>query len=83
VITITRQYEEKLQDVLDDIYTKAQQLKMPLRAIAKKSGLCYQTVRRHSRFESRLPQMRTIFNLASAVGLDVRIVRQTNAKVQK
>lgn len=73
------EYWRNLNHVLDEIYDKADELKMSLRDMAEVSGLHYQTVWMIQQRKTLYPQYVTVSQLADAVGLCL----QTEMKKQK
>lgn len=67
-------YEEKLNRVLDDLFTRADKLGISLPSLADKAGLAYTTVLRINTYETRLPRFKSILALARAVDMDLILV---------
>ena len=63
------EYRRKLEEILEDIFTEADRLRMTYRRLAAAAGLAESTVRRISCYATEYPCFRTVFKLASAVGL--------------
>ena len=73
-------YRQQLNRLLDEIFEASGN--MTLTDMAKAAGLCLQTVSRIDRRETKLPQLRTVLNLAHAVGMDFQLVK-TRIKLRR
>lgn len=68
-------YEKYLHDVVDTLFDEAaKHYTWP--EFAKEAGVCYGTVYRLGMRYTKLPQLRTIFLLAKAVGMDVAVIKR-------
>lgn len=68
-------YEQFLNYVVDDIFNEASKRYTWLQ-LADKAGVSHTTVYRLGTRVTRLPQLRTIFLLAKAAGLDVKLLKK-------
>lgn len=73
-------YDDKLQRLLDDIFTAADQQGLDLRSLATRSGLCFATVERLSTYATKLPRLKTVHALAIATGFDLNLVSLKEAR---
>jgi hypothetical protein len=67
-------YTDKLDQILEEVFTRAQRMKLNNVALANLTGLHHVTVYRIESYETRLPYLHTVYALARAVGLDVSLV---------
>lgn len=67
-------YEQYLHHVVDTIYSEAAKT-YTWPEFAKVAGVSYGTVYRLGMRETKLPQLRTVYLLAKAVGMDVAIIK--------
>jgi DNA-binding phage protein len=68
-------YEQFLDQVVDDIFNEASK-RYTWQQLADKAGVSHTTVYRLGMRITRLPQLRTIFLLAKAAGLDVKLLKK-------
>lgn len=71
-----RSYESVLDLFLDRIFAASVQQGLTLVQLSEKAKLCVTTVDRIDRRDTKLPRLRTIFQLARAVGMEVSLVQQ-------
>jgi lambda repressor-like predicted transcriptional regulator len=69
-------YERFLEKVTDDIFEAACMEGLTWIGLSNKSGLSTTTVYNLGNRDTRFPQLRTIFLLAKAVGMNVRLLRK-------
>lgn len=68
-------YEKFLDGVVDDIFNEAAK-RHTWQQLAKKAGVSHTTVYRLGMRITRFPQLRTVFLLAKAAGLNVRLIKK-------
>lgn len=68
-------YTQFLNQVVDELFTAAAET-MTWLEFARRAGLCYSTVYRLGTRQTRYPQLRTVYLLARAAGLEVEIKQQ-------
>lgn len=68
-------YEQFLNKVVDDIFNEAAK-RYTWQQLAEKAGVSHTTVYRLGTRMTKLPQLRTIFLLAKAAGMDVKLLRK-------
>jgi len=74
---VGREYEAKLQELVDEIYDAASDIwDWSWVDLADQSHLAYNTVYRLGMRITRYPRLMTIFKMASAVGMDLGLVRE-------
>jgi DNA-binding XRE family transcriptional regulator len=73
---LARDYERALDALVDEIYEKAlEDYDWTWGDLAAHAGLSYSTIVKLGERTTRLPQLRTIYHLAKAVGMDVAVVK--------
>lgn len=71
---VEKQYFTDLHSLVDDIYTRACDIyDMSWTGLASAAGLAYGTVASLGNRETRFPRFMTIYKLAVAVGLQIRL----------
>ena len=75
-------YEKFLNQVVDDIFNEAAK-KYTWTQLADKANLGRATVYRLGMRYTRLPQLRTIYQLAHAVGMNVTLIKKKAKRFQK
>jgi len=74
---LSKDYERALDALVDEIYqTALDDHDWTWGDLASHAGLAYSTIVKLGERTTRLPQLRTIYHLAKAVGMDVAVVRQ-------
>ena len=69
---IPRAYHNHRKDLVDEIYTEAAKT-MTWAELAREAGIAYTTVERLGSYETKRPQELTIWKLARAVGMELRL----------
>lgn len=72
---LSTRYERFLDDLVDEIYERAAE-KWTWSEFARAAGICYGTVARMGERKTRLPQLRTIYLMAEALGMDVGLIQK-------
>ena len=62
-------YEKYLNKCVDELFSHASK-EYTWRELAKQAGLSYTTVYRLGTYKTKLPQLRTVFKLCKAVGIE-------------
>lgn len=76
MIEVSQDYLRALNRLVDDIFSVATYEKdWTWGRLAKEAGVAYTTVCRLGERETRLPQLRSIYRLAKAVGMDLQVVK--------
>lgn len=74
---LNEDYIEALDAIIDDLFSAATyNCDWTWNQFAVKSGLAYSTICRLGERKTRLPQLRTICRMATAVGMDVRVIKR-------
>ena len=74
---LSQDYERALDALVDNIFDAATyDHDWTWQALASEAGIATSTVNRLGNRITRLPQLRTIYRLAKAVGMDVAIVKK-------
>ena len=79
--TLSAAYKKALSKVVDQIYVEADKYFDTWGALAIYAGLARGTVYRLGNFKTKLPQFRTIWKLARAVGWDITF--EVKPKIKK
>jgi DNA-binding phage protein len=74
-------YEQYLDQVVDQIFTKASVMWTWVE-LAQMAGVSYGTVYRLGMRETRFPQLRTVFLLAQAVNMDLPAIKRALKKLE-
>lgn len=69
-------YERFLTKLTDQLFDAAYMEGLTWIGFAKRAGLAYTTVYNLGMRITRYPQLRTIYKLAKAVGMDVKIIKE-------
>lgn len=69
-------YEKFLVKLTDQLFDMAYMEGLTWIGFAKRAGVSYTTVYNLGMRITRYPQLRTIYRLAKAVGLDVRLIKE-------
>jgi hypothetical protein len=67
-------YETFLDDLIDEIFEEAAK-EWTWSEFAKEAGVAYTTVCRLGERITRFPELRTIYLMAGAVGMDVKLIK--------
>lgn len=73
-------YSQEKSDLVDEIFAEANRLHIDLDALAQRARLHYNTVWRLQQDLTRDPQYATIWKLARAVGMELKLRRQVAAR---
>ena len=74
---LSKDYERALDALVDEIYEAAlDNHDWSWGDLAAHAGLSYSTICKLGDRTTRLPQLRTIYHLAKAVGMDVAVIKQ-------
>lgn len=74
---LNEDYIEALDAIIDDLFNAATyDCDWTWNHFAVEAGLAYSTVANLGDRKTRLPQLRTIFRMATAVGMDVRVIKR-------
>jgi len=74
---LSKDYERALDALVDEIYEAAlYDHDWSWGDLAAHAGLSYSTIVKLGERTTRLPQLRTIYHLAKAVGMDVAVIKQ-------
>jgi len=68
------QYRRSVVKITSRVFRAADRQGLDLRALSEKSGVAYSTVWKLANGWTKYPLYRTIFKLASVVGLEVKLV---------
>lgn len=66
-------YWRKLNDILDDVYAKADEAGLNNRELAERSGLHVNTIQRIDNRRVKYPRLQTVYLLARAVGMTIDV----------
>jgi len=66
-----KSYYKQLNAILDEVWRQAGALGYDEHELARRSGLCYQTVARLESRWTEFPRLRTVILLCQAVGLEL------------
>lgn len=69
-------YKQFLNHVVDEIFSKAKVQQITWSGLAKRAKLCPQTVQNLGTRKTKLPQLRTVYQLCKAVGIEVQLVKR-------
>ena len=69
------EYETRLDDLVDELFNEASRY-WTWPELAHEAGLAYSTVYNLGERVTRLPQLRTVYRLADALGMDVQVVKR-------
>lgn len=73
-----KEFEQKLTELVDDIFAAATDAwDWGWGKLAAEAGTCYSTVARLGYRQTKSPHLRTIFKLSRAVGMDIKLVKQS------
>jgi hypothetical protein len=76
-------YIQRLDEIIDELFSAATyQCDWTWNQFAAESGLAYSTVCRLGERTTRVPHLRTIFRMANAVGMDVKVLKR-KLRIQK
>lgn len=67
-------YKQFLNHVVDKVFSKAETQQITWNNLAKKAKLCPQTVQNLGTRKTKLPQLRTVYQLCGAVGIEIQLV---------
>jgi hypothetical protein len=73
---VNRGYVSAINEVLDQIFEKSDDMSMPMKKMAKKSGVNYKTVRMINNRTTKCPWFRTVYLLARSVGMELNLSKQ-------
>ena len=79
-MNLPRDYEDRLDALVDEMFDLAYE-RYTWGQFAEAAGVSHDTVARLGNRETRVPQLRTIYLLAKALGMDVGLVK-TRLKVR-
>jgi len=74
-MNVDHDYETYLDRLVDDLFEIASQ-EFTWAELAAESRLAYTTVARLGNRQTRLPQLRTVYRLAEAVGYDLSLIKR-------
>lgn len=66
-------YVKKLNKLVDEIFEESNKRNWTGRYLAIKAGLCPATVYNLWHYKTRRPQLRTVYQMAQAVGFDIEL----------
>jgi hypothetical protein len=72
-ISLSPEYLSRLDRIVDQVFRLADDQDLPTAELTRRSGLGRATVDRLDHRVTRVPQLRTVFQLARAVGMDVTL----------
>jgi transcriptional regulator with XRE-family HTH domain len=78
MITLSPEYLARLNRIVDQVFRAADTQDLPTAELVRRSGLGRATVDRLDHRVTRVPQLRTVFHLARAVGMDVTLSSPKN-----
>ena len=71
-----KRYEKYLVETTDTVFQRSVDIGWDWTELSQMAGVCYSTVYRLGTYQTRFPQLRTLYLLAAAVNMDLPTIKR-------